>query len=51
MKKSIKTWLSDETGDTNIIPMIIVIAVIAVLVFLFRPYITELVQNILGLFK
>lgn len=41
-----KNFFTDENGDTNIISILIILAVIIALVFLFKPYIAGLVSQI-----
>lgn len=43
-----KKFFKDETGDTNIVSLIILIGVIGVAVLIFRPYLQQLVQSLLG---
>ena len=41
-----KNFFTDENGDTNIISIIIILGVILALVFLFKPYIADLITKI-----
>lgn len=41
-----KNFFTDEKGDTNIISIVIILGVIIALVFLFKPYIADLVSKI-----
>lgn len=42
---------TNEKGDTNFVSIIIVLAVLIVAVLIFKPYIAQGVQWILGLFS
>lgn len=43
-----KRFFKDETGDTNLVSLVILIAVIVVAVLIFRPYLQQLVQGLFG---
>lgn len=39
---NLKFFFSDQTGDTNIVPIIIILIVVIAAAILFGPYITKL---------
>lgn len=43
-----KKYFKDETGDTNIVSLIILATVIIVAVLIFRPYIQSMIQGLFG---
>lgn len=47
----IKNFLKDETGDTNIVSLIILLGVVIGAVVIFRPYIAQLAAWVMGLFS
>ena len=44
----LKLFFKNEAGDTNIVSLLIIIAVIFALVFLFKDYVKDLVTMVLG---
>lgn len=44
-----KRFFEDETGDTNIVPLIILIIIIVVFTILFKPYISKLLSWIISI--
>ncbi len=46
----LKKFLKDQKGDTNIVSIIIILGVIIVAALIFKPYITQLVNWVKGLF-
>lgn len=43
-----KRFFEDETGDTNIVPLIIMIVIIIVFGILFKPYISKLLSWVIS---
>ncbi len=46
-----KKFWNEQRGDTNIVSLIILIGVVIIAVAIFKPYIAELTDWLLGLFK
>ena len=46
MFKKLKDFIKNEEGDTNIISILIVLAVVIALVFLFKNYVADLLAMI-----
>ncbi len=44
-----KFFFSDESGDTNIVSLIIILAIVIIAVILFKSYAVEIVEWIKGL--
>lgn len=44
-----RKFISDEKGDTNIVPIIIIIVLVIVAAIIFKPYISKLISWIAGL--
>ena len=42
----LKNFLKNETGDTNIVSILIILAVVLVLVFLFKGYVIDLITSV-----
>lgn len=43
-----KRFFKDETGATEIVPIIIIIIVAIIAVFLFKPYVVRFISNMLA---
>lgn len=39
-----KKFFEDETGDTNIVPLIILVIIIIAFIVLFKPYVSKLLS-------
>lgn len=46
-----RNFFKEERGDTNIVSLIILLVVVIVSVVIFKPYINDLWQWVLGLFS
>ena len=44
-------FLKEQRGDTNIVSLIILVGVVIIAVAIFKPYIGELANWLIGLFK
>lgn len=43
-------FLHDEQGDTNIVSIIIILTIVIIAIFLFKPYIAKLSTSLLEVF-
>ena len=46
----LKRFLKSEKGDTNIVSLLIVLAVVVIAFVIFKPYVAKLFSWLLGLF-
>lgn len=44
-------FLKDEKGDTNVVSLVILLGVVIVAVAIFRPYIAQFAEWVMGLFS
>lgn len=47
----VKKFLKEQRGDTNIVSLIILVGVVIIAVAIFKPYIGELANWLIGLFE